>query len=83
MGIIVSPTYSSLMVSWGGIIDWDCAGLADPYMDFVSCVWSIGYNYGEKDAEEKWVPLFFDSYGIQPDTEKLRYYNKLRNSSPD
>ncbi len=60
-----------------GVIDWDYGGLADPYIDIAACAWSIGYNYGEKEAEEKWVPLLFESYGAHKDDEKYEYYGKL------
>ena len=60
-----------------GIIDWDYGGLADAYIDIAACTWSIGYNYGEKEAEEKWIPLFFASYGAEIDKDKLIFYGKL------
>jgi kanamycin kinase len=61
-----------------GVIDWDYGGLADPYVDFVSCTWSIAHNFGEKDAKHKWIPLFFESYGLyEVNEEKLAFYNGL------
>lgn len=61
-----------------GIIDWDYAGLADSYTDFASCVRSIRYNYGVIESNEKWIPLFFNSYGLNDlNIEKLDYYSKL------
>jgi kanamycin kinase len=60
-----------------GVIDWDYGGLADAYIDIAACAWSIGYNYGEKEAEEKWIPLLFESYGTERDEEKYNYYGKL------
>lgn len=60
-----------------GIIDWDCAGLSDAYIDIAACTWSIGFNYSEKEAKEKWIPLFLETYGLDLDEEKYTYYGKL------
>ena len=61
-----------------GVIDWDYAGLADPYTDFASCVWSMGYNYGLEETAERWEPYFFMVYGLDDiDVGKLAYYRKL------
>jgi aminoglycoside phosphotransferase len=58
----------------GGVIDWDCGGLADRYVDFVSAVGSLGYNFGVGEAEGVWAPLFFEEYGVELDRERFRYY---------
>lgn len=63
-----------------GVIDWDYAGLADPYVDFVSCTWSIRYNYGEE--AETLTSLFFDAYGVDIDEEKLSFYRRLNELIP-
>jgi aminoglycoside phosphotransferase len=61
-----------------GVIDWDYGGLADPYVDFNSCIWSMGYNYGEQETKQKWTPLFLESYGLDDlDEEKLAFYGRL------
>ena len=61
-----------------GVIDWDYAGLADPYADFASCVWSMGYNYGLEETAEQWEPYFFMVYGLEEvDVGKLAYYRKM------
>jgi kanamycin kinase len=61
-----------------GVIDWDYAGLADPYADFASCVWSMGYNYGLEETAERWEPYFFMVYGLEEvDVGKLAYYRKI------
>jgi len=61
-----------------GVIDWDYAGLADPYADFASCVWSMGYNYGLEETAERWEPYFFMVYGLdEVDVGKLAYYRKM------
>lgn len=61
-----------------GVIDWDYAGLAEPYADFASCIWSMGYNYGLEETAERWEPYFFMVYGLDDiDVGKLAYYRKL------
>jgi len=61
-----------------GVIDWDYAGLADPYADFASCVWSMGYNYGLEETAERWEPYFFMVYGLEDvDVGKLAYYRNM------
>ena len=64
--------------SLSGVIDWDYGGLADPYVDFNSCIWSMGFNYGEQETKQKWIPLFLESYGLDDlDEEKLAFYGRL------
>jgi aminoglycoside phosphotransferase len=58
-----------------GIIDWDYAGLADPYTDLASCTWSLGYNY--KEEAETLIPLFYETYGVEIIEEKLDFYRRL------
>jgi len=66
-----------------GVIDWDYAGLADPYADFASCVWSMGYNYGLEETAERWEPYFFMVYGLEDfDVGRLAYYRKLMDLFP-
>ncbi len=61
-----------------GVIDWDYGGLADPYVDFNSCIWSMGFNYGEQETKQKWIPLFLESYGLDElDEERLAFYGRL------
>ena len=62
--------------SLSGVIDWDYAGLADPYTDLEACIWSIKHNYGA--AGEELVPFFLWAYGLEePDMEKLDWYDRL------
>lgn len=63
-----------------GVIDWDYAGIADPYADLVSCLWSIRYNYKEETVEL--VQLFLETYGVVPDPVKLDYYQRLNELIP-
>lgn len=66
-----------------GVIDWDYAGLADPYADFASCIWSMGYNYGLEETAERWEPYFFMVYGLDDiDVGKLAYYRKMMDLFP-
>lgn len=63
-----------------GVIDWDYAGLADPYADFVSCTWSLRYNF--KEQAETLIPLFFETYDVDIDEEKLGFYRRLNELIP-
>ncbi|TFH13229.1 aminoglycoside 3'-phosphotransferase, partial [Candidatus Bathyarchaeota archaeon] len=63
-----------------GVIDWDYAGLADPYVDFVSCMWSIRYNFGE-EADDL-IPLFLETYDVELDPAKYGFYKRLNELIP-
>ena len=63
-----------------GVIDWDYAGLADPYVDLVSCIWSIRYNYGEE--ADTLIPFFLKTYGVELDQAKYTFYKKLNELIP-
>jgi kanamycin kinase len=64
-----------------GVIDWDHAGISDPYADLEACMWSIGYNYGE-DTEKLKQP-FLREYGLEePDEAKLQWYTRLSDLTP-
>lgn len=61
-----------------GVIDWDYAGLADPYADLAACIWSMGYNYGLKETAERWEPYFLMVYDLDDlDVGKLAYYRSI------
>ena len=65
------------------MLDWDYAGLADPYADFSSCIWSMGYNYGLEETAERWEPYFFMVYGLDDvDVGKLAFYRQLMDLFP-
>lgn len=53
-----------------GFIDLGRSGKADKWYDIAFCVRSIRDDFGE----EKYVKLFFDLLGIEPDWEKIKYY---------
>lgn len=64
-----------------GVIDWDHAGLGDPYGDLEGCMWSIGYNFGG-DAD-KLTPIFLREYGLEElDEAKLEWYARLSDYTP-
>jgi len=63
-----------------GVIDWDYAGLADPYVDLVSCIWSIRYNYGEE--ADKLIPFFLKTYGVELNQAKFDFYKRLNQLIP-
>ncbi|MBU5591672.1 aminoglycoside 3'-phosphotransferase [Clostridium sp. MSJ-4] len=53
-----------------GFIDLGRSGKADKWYDIAFCIRSIREDIGE----EKYVKLFFDLLGIEPDWEKIKYY---------
>ena len=61
----------------GGVIDWDCGGLADPYVDLAWIIGSLEYNFGESETREVWAPLVLDGYGIEADESRLGYYRRI------
>ena len=63
-----------------GVIDWDYAGLADPYVDLASCTWSLEYNY--KEEADTLIPLFLETYGVEIDEAKLGFYRRLYDLIP-
>lgn len=57
-----------------GIIDWGYSGVGDRYRDFISVLYSIQRNLGKK-----WIPLFFEIYGIDRlDPKKKAFYRLLQ-----
>lgn len=72
------PNVITLGPRLSGVIDWDYAGLADPYVDLASCLRSLKYNFGERESKEAWIPLFLEVYGLGSlDDEKLGFYTEL------
>jgi aminoglycoside phosphotransferase len=56
-----------------GYIDVGDAAVADPYTDFAPIVNAIKWHFGEE-----WILYFFEAYGgIEPDWDKLRFYQLL------
>jgi len=60
-----------------GIIDWNYGGLADRYVDFVLCIWSMGFNFGVEETERRWTPLFLEEYGIELDPSRFEYFGRV------
>ncbi|MFV7234468.1 APH(3') family aminoglycoside O-phosphotransferase [Flavobacterium sp. ZB4R12] len=52
-----------------GFVDFGLAGIGDRYVDLSIASRSIKYNLGEE-----WVSPFFESYGIVPNKNKLRFF---------
>ncbi|TNJ63522.1 aminoglycoside 3'-phosphotransferase [Paenibacillus hemerocallicola] len=55
-----------------GFIDIADAGVSDPYRDFAAAHRSIIRNFGER-----FIPLFYETYGIDPDMRRLRLYDLI------
>jgi len=52
-----------------GFIDVGAMAIADRYTDLAPLINAIGWHH-----EKQWVDTFFEQYGIQPDRDKLRFY---------
>jgi kanamycin kinase len=55
-----------------GFVDLGELGAADRWWDVAVGAWSVGWNFGE-DLE----PLFYESYGIAPDPDRIRFFRLL------
>ncbi len=53
-------------------VDWGLAGLSDPHRDLALIVRSIRSNLGEK-----WLQLFFDTYGQEVDIRRIEFFTLL------
>lgn len=53
-----------------GFIDLGRCGIADKWLDIAFCTREIR----ELTTESKWIDLFFDRLGLQPDWEKIKYF---------
>ncbi len=65
-----------------GYLDLGNAGIAEKWYDIATCLWSLSYNFkelgGMGDTEfQRMRALFFEELGMEPDEEKLRFYNLL------
>jgi kanamycin kinase len=56
-----------------GYVDLGELGVADRWWDIAIGGWSTGWNFG---AELE--PLFYQSYGIEPDPDRIAFYRLLR-----
>jgi kanamycin kinase len=55
-----------------GYVDLGELGAADRWSDVAVGAWSVGWNYGTE-----FEPLYYESYGIDPDPERIRFYRLL------
>jgi aminoglycoside phosphotransferase len=55
-----------------GFIDLAEAGIADRYQDIALLVRSVEYNFGKR-----WIPMIFECLGIEPNWEKIEFYQLL------
>ena len=57
---------------WVAHVDMERLGIADRWADLAIASWSTQWNYGPG-----WEGLLYDSYGIDPDLEKIGFYRLL------
>jgi kanamycin kinase len=55
-----------------GFVDLGELGVADRWSDVAVGAWSVGWNFGAE-----FEPLYYESYGIEPDHERIRFYRLL------
>jgi kanamycin kinase len=55
-----------------GFVDLGELGAADRWWDVAVGAWSVCWNFGEELE-----PLFYESYGIAPDPERIRFFRLL------
>jgi kanamycin kinase len=55
-----------------GFVDLGELGAADRWWDIAVGAWSVGWNFGEELE-----PLFYESYGIEPDPGRIRFFRLL------
>jgi kanamycin kinase len=55
-----------------GYVDLGELGVADRWWDIAVGAWSVGWNFGPELQA-----LFYESYGVEPDPERIRFYRLL------
>lgn len=55
-----------------GFIDVGAAAIADPYTDFAPIANAIKWHFGES-----WIRVFFEAYAVEPDWDKLHFFQLL------
>jgi kanamycin kinase len=55
-----------------GYVDLGELGAADRWLDVAVGAWSVGWNFGEELE-----PLFYESYGVDPDPGRIRFFRLL------
>jgi kanamycin kinase len=57
-------------------VDFGRLGVADRWADLAVATMSLGWNYDNYDET-----LFWETYGVQPDVERIDYYRALWNAT--
>ena len=60
-----------------GHVDLGALGVADRWADLAIATWSTEWNYGPG-----WEATLLEAYGIEPDSERTRYYRLLWDLGP-
>ena len=55
-----------------GYVDLGELGVADRWCDIAVAAWSVTWNVGPG-----WENLFYESYGVQPDEQRIEFYRLL------
>jgi kanamycin kinase len=55
-----------------GYVDVAELGVADRWWDIAVGAWSVTWNVGPG-----WEDLFYEAYGVQPDTDRIAFYRLL------
>ena len=73
-----SPNYLVSPATGGftGLVDIGDLGVADRWADLAIASWSLSWNFGPD-----WDDLFFTTYGIDLDQQKIDFYRLLWNAS--
>jgi len=56
-----------------GFVDLGELGVADRWWDIAVGAWSSGWNFGAEYEQ-----LFYESYGVEPDPDRIAFYRLLR-----
>jgi kanamycin kinase len=70
---------NTLVGEWGQFVanvDFGRLGVADRWADLAVATMSLGWNYDHYDET-----LFWETYGVQPDVERIDYYRALWNAT--
>jgi kanamycin kinase len=62
---------------WTAHVDLGALGVGDRWADLAVASWSLTWNY-----EGDWERLFFDTYGVDPDRDRIDYYRLLWELTP-